>query len=346
MKRLTNRLRRKPVEAPASRITNETVAEHREMILAGGRKFKYPIQYTRYKLVINALLVVSATTIILLVLGWWQLYYVQNSSTFFYRLASILPVPVAVVNGEQVRFSDYLNQYKGSEYYLSKYDDVKRGTSDSSRQLNYIKRESLDKAIGDTYARQIARQKGISVTEKDVDALVDQQRNTANGRISQETYDASSLMMYGWSPRDYRLALKHSLLRTRVAFAVDDDASNQVKQAAPLVTSLQGDFAKVAEQLASLPGGKMAVGQTPLLNNTSTSGGLQVSLLANLQKGQVSGALKSTTDDGYYFVKILDKNETQTSYSYLHIPLTTFEKDLAKLKKDGKIQEYIKVEVK
>ena len=31
------------------RITNETVAEHREQIIAGGRKFKYPIQYARHR---------------------------------------------------------------------------------------------------------------------------------------------------------------------------------------------------------------------------------------------------------------------------------------------------------
>ena len=41
----------------ASRITNETVAEHREKVLAGGRKFKYPLQYQRHKLIVNTLII-------------------------------------------------------------------------------------------------------------------------------------------------------------------------------------------------------------------------------------------------------------------------------------------------
>ena len=55
MKKLTAKLRRqKPEEEKPSRITNETVAEHREQILAGGRKFKYPVQYAKHKLVLNS----------------------------------------------------------------------------------------------------------------------------------------------------------------------------------------------------------------------------------------------------------------------------------------------------
>jgi hypothetical protein len=347
MKKLSiKRLRRKQSDTTPSRITNETVAEHREQILAGGRKFKYPIQYTRHKLVINALLVIIGATVLLLVVGWWQLYIMQNSSTFIYRVTRIVPVPVAVVNGEQVNFSDYLVQYRGSEYYLSKYDEIKLQSADGQRQLAYIKRESLNKAIAYAYAKQIARQRGISVSSKDIDDVVDQQRNTVNGRISQETYDASSQMVYGWSPADYRLAIEQGIVRTRAAFAVDVDAQKQAEKAAPLVVSTGGDFAKVAEQLIGMPGGKPVVGQTGLVSNTGVSGGLQVAAVAKLDKGQVSGLIRSNTDDGYYYVKVIDKNDTQVSFSYLHIPLVQFAKDLDGLKKSGKITEYISIEEK
>lgn len=349
MKKLPiNKFRRRNAETlPPSRITNETVAEHRERILAGGRKFKYPIQYARHRLVINALLVTFVSLVLLIALGWWQLYVMQNSSTFLYRVTRIVPVPVAVVNGEQVRFSDYLVQYRGSEYYLNKYGEIKFNTADGKRQLDYIKRESMNKAISDAYARQIARTKGISVSSKDIDAVIDQQRNTANGRISQETYDASSLMIYGWSPSDYRLAVGHSILRARVAFAVDTNASKQAQQAGDIISKQPDiDFAKVAEQMATSAGGKVIAGQSGLVNNVSTFGGLQVSEVAKLEKGKASGVIKSGTDDGYYFVRLLDKNDTQVNFAYLHIPLTKFNNDLAELKKNGKITEYIKIEDK
>lgn len=326
-----------------SRITNETVAEHREKILAGGRKFKYPIQYARHKLVINALIVTFSSLALLLLIGWWQLYIAQNSSTFLYRITRIVPVPVGVVNGEPVLFSDYLVQYRGSEYYLSKYDELKLDSPDGKRQLDYVRRQSMDKAIADAYARQIARDKKITVTRSDVDSVIDDQRNTANGRISQETYDASSLMMYGWSPSDYHLAVERSILRTRVAFVVDTDATAQAQKAVQLLSAAAGDFTKVAEQMANTAGGKVVVGQSGLVSNVSTTGGLRVSEIAKLDKGALSGVIKSTTDDGYYFVKVLDKNDTQVSFSYLHIPLTKFTSDISKLRKDGKVREYIKI---
>ena len=49
MKKLINKIRKRTDsdEESSSRITADTVAEHREKILAGGRKFKYPIQYTQ-----------------------------------------------------------------------------------------------------------------------------------------------------------------------------------------------------------------------------------------------------------------------------------------------------------
>jgi hypothetical protein len=342
MKKLTIKRRKQAPEAP-TRITNETVAEHRERILAGGRKFKYPIQYARHKLVINAILVTLAAVLLLAVIGWWQLYPMQNASAFMYRLTRIIPVPVAVVNGEQVPYRDYLVQYRGSEYYLSKYGEVKLDSKDGRTQLDYIKRQSLDKAEQVAYARQIARSRSISVSEADVNSFIDQERNTANGRVSQETYDASIRMLYDESVSDYRLTVRNGILKNKVAFAIDQDASAQVTKATELLKSNNNDFAKTAESLASMKGGKVTAGQSGMIDTTSKYGGLRVSDVAKIKKGETSGALKSTTDDGYYFVTVVDKSDTQVNFSYLHIPLTTFADNFAKLKSDGEIKEYISV---
>lgn len=333
---------KKSAEAPG-RITNETVAEHREQILAGGRRFKYPIQYARHKLVVNAIIIMAVTLALLLVLGWWQLYIVQNSSSFLYRLTRIFPVPVASIDGEQVRFSDYLVQYRGSEYYLSKYDQLKISSKDGQSQLAHIKRESLNMAVADAYAAKIAREKNIKVTHQDVIEVIDQQRNTANGRISQETYDASSRMMYDWSPEDYRLAVSRSILRARVAFAVDDKARVHSEKAAELIKANGGDFTKVAEALKAESNGKIASGDSSLVNITSNFAGLQISELRNLAKDQVSGPIKTTSDSGYYFVKVLEKTDTKIRFSYLFIPLTELNQRVADLRQQGKIKEYISV---
>jgi hypothetical protein len=133
------------------------------------------------------------------------------------------------------------------------------------------------------------------------------------------------------------------MLEAKVAFAVDDNAAAQVKKAQALVTSTKGDLAAVAAQMGSSKGGKVNVGQSGPVDVTSKFSGLRVSEVAKMEKGAVSGPLKSTTDDGYYFVKIAGKTGTQVDFVYLHIPLTTFADDFSKLRSSHKIQEYIKI---
>ncbi|MGB4761773.1 MAG: SurA N-terminal domain-containing protein [Candidatus Saccharimonas sp.] len=343
MKKILHKMRRSKQETPPSRITNETVAEHREQILAGGRKFKYPVQYARHKLVFNALIITAVALVLMAAIGWWQLYPMQNSSEFMYRLTRILPVPVASVNGNSVLYQDYLVQYRSSEYYIAKYGDIRLDSNDGKRQLDYIRRQALDMAERVAYAKALAGRYNIKVTEAEIDAFIDQERNTANGRVSQETYDASIQMLYGESASDYRLKVANGMIKNRVAFAVDDSAAAQVKSAEPLVKETSGDFMKVAEQMKGSKGGQLSVGQSGMVSLTSKFNGLRVSELSKLEKDQVSGVLKSTTDDGYYFVKIVDKSETQVNFVFLHIPLTKFDQDFAKLKTDKKVQEYISV---
>ena len=119
MKKIKLKRSKKQPAPAASRITNETIAEHREQILAGGRRFKYPIQYTKHKLIINTVLISMASIILLLVGCWAVMYPMQNTSTIAYRISRIAMLPVGSVDGEPVRYSDYLVQYRASEYYLN-----------------------------------------------------------------------------------------------------------------------------------------------------------------------------------------------------------------------------------
>ncbi len=336
--------RQQEEDAIPSRITNETVAEHRERVLAGGRKFKYPVQYARHKLVINAIAVVLVAAILLVAFGWWQLYPMQNSGTFMYRVTKIIPVPVAVVDGQSVPYRDYLVSYRASKFYLDKYDEIKLDSKDGERQLEHMKRQSLDMAEQISYARKLASQHHVTVTEKDIDDFIDKERDTANGRTSQETYDAAIKMLFNQTTADYRLSVANSLLRDKISFAIDTTATRQAETAQKLIKQTNGDFAAVAESMKDSNGGKVTAGQSGVIALTTNKyNGLRISEISQLKKDEVSGPLRSTTDDGYYFVKVVENTSSQVSFIYLHIPLQQFANDFATLKKDGKINEYINV---
>lgn len=342
MKKLPFKKREKAKNAIPTRITNETVAEHRERILAGGRRFKYPMQYARHRLVFNTVIVTIAALVLIAVVGWWQLYPAQNTSTFFYRVTRVLPFPVASVDGESVRYSDYLMYYNSSAHYLQQSEQVNLQSEDGKRQIDYVKRKSMNNAITDAYAVKLARQLNISVSEDEVNKSVSDARDTVNGRISQETYDASALSVLGWSPDEYRQAARSNLIRHKVAYAIDKAAQEKQAQAAQLLQAPDADLDKVAVQLGGEGDAKVTAGVSGLVPRTNQDGGLSIAAM-KLEKGHTSPAVKTTTGDGYYFVKLLEKNDTQVSYAFIRIPLTTFNTQLAALKKEGKVHEYISI---
>lgn len=342
MKRPLFKKREKVQKDVPSRITNETVAEHRERILAGGRRFKYPMQYARHRLVFNTIIVTVMALILVAVIGWWQLYPAQNTSSFFYRVTRVLPLPVASIDGEAVRYSDYLMYYSSSAHYLQQSEQINLQSEDGKRQIDYIKRKSMDNAMADAYAIKLARELSISIPDNKVEEVISDARNTVNGRISQETYDASALSILGWSPDEYRHAAKSKLIRQEVSYSIDKQAEKQKQKAAQLVAQSNADFDKVALELGGHDEAKVTAGVSGLVPRTNQDGGLSTAA-AKLEKGQTSNVIKTTTGDGYYFVKLIDKNATQISYAYLRIPLTVFNSQLAALKKEGKAREYITV---
>jgi hypothetical protein len=342
MKKLPFRKRREAKKVIPTRITNETVAEHRERILAGGRRFKYPMQYARHHLVFNTILVTIVALVLIVAVVWWQLYPAQNTTSFFYRVTRVLPLPVASVEGEAVRYSEYLMYYNSSSHYLQQSEQVNPKSEDGKRQLSYMKRKSMDNAEADAYAEKLAHSLNVTVNESQIDKVVSDARNTANGRISQETYDASALNILGWTPSEYREATKSKLIRQDVSYAVDTVARAKQTEAAKQLAVKDVDIAKVATALGGVGDGTVGTGVSGMVPRTNSDGGLSVAA-AKLEKGQISPVIKTTTGDGYYFVKLLDKSDTQVSYAYIRIPLTAFNEKFAALKKDGKIKEYISI---
>lgn len=330
--------RTKEQDQSALRITNETVAEHRERILAGGRKFKYPVQYARHRLVINAVIIAVVAIIVLVVVGWWQLYSVQNTSTFFYRATKVLPLSVATVDGESVRYSDYLMRFRSQQFWLGEKGQIEQGKKDNERQINYIKRSVINGAEADAYATKLAREKNITVTENEVDEVVKRSLHTANGTISQDLYDASTLETLGYDRSEYRLLIRQSLLRHKVSYSIDTQASQTRDIVAGLVVDTAADFDTIATQV----GKGVQAGSSGLVRKTNQDGGL-TQAASKLSVGETSDAIQSTTGDGYYFVRLLETNANELSYRYVKVPLTTFNANLAQLRKDGKVKEYISI---
>lgn len=333
-------MRKKQPQAPVGRITTDTLAEHREQVLAGGRKFKYPVQYQRHKLVINAMIIGVVALILLIVLGWYMLYVAKNTSEFMYRVTKVVPVPVAVIDGQQVSYSDYLMKYRSAAHYLLEKEQIDEKSSDGKTQLAFVKDQAMNDAIADAYASKLARELDVKVSDADLETFLKQQRQSSDGEVTEATYNAVIRDYYGWSPQEYREAMKKKLLRQKVSYAVDTKAEEASKTVANKVKAGTVDLKVLADELNETAEGTVLYMPPEWVPRTNQDGGL-AKAAAGLTKGQISSAVKTTDGGGYYFVKLVDSSDTQVQYEYIFVPLKEFDTKLNALKKDNKLTRFI-----
>lgn len=344
MKKLVSKLRaKKQPKEPAGRITTDTLAEHREQVLAGGRKFKYPVQYQRHRLVINAIIISAIALVLLIAFMWYLLYFAKSTSEFMYRVTKVVPVPVAVVDGEHVRYSDYLMKYRSAAHYLVEKEQIDERSENGKSQLNYVRTQAMDDAIADAYASKLARELDIQVTDADLETYLKQQRQSSDGEVSESTYNAVIRDYYGWSPQEYRDAMRSKLLRQKVAYAVDSSAEDTSKQIETAVKGGNADLKSIADTLNAEKRDTVTYTPPAWVPKNNQDGGL-AEAANKLQKGQVSTAIKTTSGNGYYYVKLVDTNEAQLQYEHIFVPLREFDSRLDGITKGQELTKFIEVD--
>ncbi len=346
MKQLKHKLtkvvkrRKSEPEQPIGRITNETVAEHREQILAGGRRYKYPRQYAKHKLVINTIIISAAALLLLVLVGWWQLYPAQNTSRFMYQATRIIPVPIGQIDGKMVRYSDYLMRLRSELHYLERESAVNLNSADGKRQKVYQKRIALNKVQDAAYIEKLADERNIEVTDKEIDDFVNQQLTSRQPAVSREEYEKIIKDYYDWSFSEYEAFIHEQLLRRKVALAVDEKARTKVNS---LQAQLQGgaDFAEVAKSQSEDELTKANGGDVGFVSKTNDDPQGLIAAAQRLQVNQVSGVIETPT--GYYLIKLLETNDSQVRYARILIGLHELDTLLKQVRDQNKVSEYIDV---
>lgn len=339
-KNIKNKVLRKESEQLPIRITNDNVAVHRERTIAGGRRFKYPIQYARHKLVYNAIILVFIALAMLVVFGWWQLYNQQTTNTFFYRVTKALPLPVASFDGTWVSYDDYLMKLRSSLYYLENKEQINLNTEDGKLQKDYVQRVAMNDAVADAYALKKANELNIKVTSEELNNYLLAQRQSTNADVSEQSYDSVVADYYNWTPDEYKEITKNKLLRQKVAYAVDEEASKLKDQVKTSLSAGQG-LSDVVAAINATSARRLEFKSTGWISRTNSDGGLTLAA-SKMDKGQVSlEALQTTTGDGYHFIKLIDANDKQVNYEYIKIPLGTLKQTIDDLLNSNKVNYFI-----
>lgn len=321
---------------PSGPVTNDTVSEHREAVLSKGRKFKYPFYRSKHRVAfISISLVLVALTFLGVVTGW-RLYVSKNSSEFTYRVTQILPFPVARVNGQYTSYEDYLFQLRHNVYWLEQFGTTDLRSPDGQRQIDYLKRLALDKAEETTIAKKFAKEKGVKVSDAEVDAVM-KQINTSGG-------DLKSILkeQYNLTINEYRRLAKDEILKAKVAKAMDAEAPQTAKKVLGEIIAGK-DFATAARRYSDDEETKQLGGEFGVVEKGRANLPAEVSTaLFKLKKGQVSEVIETPTS--YYIVKATDVvDKSHVKVSIIRIKVKDIATYLSEYKKAEKVKEYIKL---
>jgi hypothetical protein len=234
-------------------------------------------------------------------------------------------------------------KYRSAAHYLIEKEQIDANSADGKSQLIYVQSQAMDDAIADAYAGKLARELDVQVTDADLEAFLKQQRQSSDGEVSETTYNAVIRDYYGWSPQEYRDAMRSKLLRQKVAYAVDATAEDISKSIETKVKAGATDLKAISDELNALATGSTTYMAGEWVPKANQDGGLAAAA-GKLTKGQISSAIKTTSGNGYYYIKLVDSNDTQVQYEFIHVSLKEFDAKLAKVSTDDKLTRLINVE--
>lgn len=242
-----------PSDADAVRITNETVAARREEVLGSARKYIYPLQASKHRVVKLSVGVFIVAVVGFFVICMLELYKFQSTSSFIYGVTRVLPFPVALVDTKRfVSYDEYLFELRHYMHYYETQQHVDFSSKEGKKQLAVFKQRSLDQVLQNAYTGILAEQNHISVSDHEVDTAVALVRSQNRLGASDDVFRSVLSEFWGWSEDDFRRELRQELLAQKVIDKLDTKTHDRANQA--LVQLQSGaDFGVVAKQLSDDP---------------------------------------------------------------------------------------------
>ena len=316
----------------------EKVEERREDVLARGRKFKYPLQWTKHRVVVNTILIAVVTLAILVTSGWLALYQFGDTSEMLFRVTKILPVPVANIDGESVKFSDYLMFYRSGITAVERQDGQSVTEGDIDILRAQYKRMALNSAEEYTYAAKLARELNITVTNEEIQNEFNRHLSIGGAERSEAGFMKIIEENFGLSREEYDRMIYLTLLKAKVETGIDTNANNLASQIENMLAENGGSYSAVAAALGDAIEYQETGG---MVSNQNIDGGRAAEAF-KLEAGGQSGKFVSMNGDGYYFVKLIGKTDTEVDFVSIKVPFTEFDKRIGELRENGGVVEYIK----
>lgn len=255
--------------------------------------------------------IVLGVIVVVLVVFGVLIYGYKSENPAVKAVASVVPYPVLQVNGHYVSYNDYLFEVDAekrayeSNAKLNNQAAPDFNSASGKKLETQIKQHALTKLESDALVAQLANQRGIKVTDQQVQGPINMLYKQYGG---QATLLKTLNQIYGWDLNDLESVVRKQLLAQDLQTSVQNDPTLSAASKAKADSILQqlkngADFSTLAKQQSQAQdassGGNMGYftkSQVPAeLYNAANS----------TQIGQLTGVIKDQY--GYVIVKVLDK---------------------------------------
>jgi hypothetical protein len=303
---------------PVPRITNETVAAHREEVLGSARKYIYPLQHSKYRIVIISATLFIITIVVFFTYCTLALYRFQTNSIFLYRVTQVIPFPVARIGNDFVAYENYLFELRHYVHYYETQVKLDFNEPGNQEQLSEFKKRALDKVVNDAYVKKIAKQNDISVTDREVNEQIDVLRRQNRLGGSERVFEDVLRDYWGWGVDDFKRSLRQELLVQKVVASLDTETQARAQAVLDKLRS-GADFAEMAKEHSDDDAGKENGGEfgftVDQANKNLTA--KTTDALFKLEPGEVSGIV----DIGYALEILKNLEENRGKIRGAHIVL-------------------------
>lgn len=325
------------------RITNETVAEHREEVLSSARKYIYPLRHSSHKIVTVSIALFIAVVVLFFSYCALALYKFQSTSGFIYDATQVIPFPVGRVGTRFVSYESYLFEIRHYIHYYQTQQQVNFNSQSGKQQLDQFRQQAIIEVMDDAYVDQLAQQNHVSVSDEqlnnEITLLQQQNRLGSNNKV----FAAVLKDFWGWSISDFKRELKQQMLTQAVVSKLDTGAHQEAQS---ILKQLQGgaNFATLAKQYSddsSTNANGGAYGFAIDRANRDVAPQV-VNVLFSLQTGQVSGIIDTGT--GLEIVKVDSVSGNEVQASHIFIAFNSINTYINPLKTKEKPHIYIHVQ--
>lgn len=330
-----------PVEgAKVPYITNETIAEHREEVLKGARKYIYPLQHSRRKIVWLSLIIFIVTVVTFFSYAALSLYRFESTSTFIYRITQIVPFPIARAQGRFISYESYLFELRHYMHYYETQQKINFDSEEGKEQLEEFKKQAMDQVINDAYVKHLAAQNKVSVSSQEVDqeiAIVQEQSRLGT---TDQVFEDVLRDFWGWSANDFRRSLRQQILARKLAAKLDTEAQSRISSALAEING-GASFEEVAKKYSDDEATRDAGGDYGIdIDRANRDISARVTdVIFSLNPGEVSEVI----DTGYSLeiVKTTSVENGKARASHIQVNLKNVNEYIEPLKETNKPNKYL-----